>query len=218
MLIQPYYAPSCREEMLDFITNEPNTILEIGCREGLFTKEVKKIYSIKDSWGIEPDAHIKEIAKENIDNLIIDFFNTDTKLPTKYFDLIVFNDVLEHMYDPWEAMIKAKTLLSKDGIIIISIPNIRHKSIIKNLLWNDDFTYEKNGILDITHIRFFTRSTIMKIFTELKFEIIKVSPIKLKKRKRWYKVITSLPRNLFNLITLNKFESMQHHQYGFTIK
>lgn len=218
MLIESQYVASKRPEMLAFITNDPKTTLEVGCREGLFTSSIKEIFDIKDSWGVEPDNSILEESKKNIDNVVIDYFNKDIELPKKYFDLIIFNDVLEHMYDPWEALLKAKVLLSENGIIIASIPNIRHKSILKKLLLSDSFEYKSAGILDVTHIRFFTKTTMIKLFNETGFEIIQVKPVILIKKRRWYKKITQLHKKLFNILTFNKFESLQYSQYAFTVK
>jgi len=218
MKIKSIYTPSARQEMLEFITNKPETTLEVGCREGLFTKSIKAIYNIKDSWGIEPDSSIKESAEQNIKNVIIDFFTKDSELPEKYFDLIIFNDVLEHMYDPWSALEKAKTLLTENGIIIVSLPNIRHKSVLKELIFNDNFEYKSAGILDATHIRFFTKTTMIGMFNEVGLEIIKHKPVILIKKRRWYKKITQLPRLIFNVLTLNKFESLQFSQYAFTLQ
>ncbi len=217
-MIKAQYLPSERKEMLEFITNKPNVSLEVGCREGLFSKNLKQYYNNIECWGIEPDKTIQTKAKKNLDNFILGLFDKETKLPKKYFDLIIFNDVLEHMYDPWGALEKAKEILTKDGIIIASIPNIRHKSVLKDLIFNDNFEYKSAGILDITHIRFFTKRTMIKLFKDAGYEILKCKPIKPIKRKRWYKSIMQLPKKIFNIITFNKFESMQHGQYGFTVK
>lgn len=71
------------------------------------------------------------------------------------FDVISFADVLEHMYDPWEAMVLAKEFLSERGKCVFQILNMGHRSIIGGLLLNR-FDYELMGLLDVTHIRFFT--------------------------------------------------------------
>lgn len=217
MLVKSSYQPSDRKEMLNFITNNPKVILEVGCREGLFTKAIKSKYDIVESWGIEPDETIKDEAEINIDKVIIDYFNKETNLPNAYFDLIIFNDVLEHMFNPWEALEKAKSLLTKQGIIIVSLPNIRHKSVLKALIFDDNFEYLPAGILDFTHIRFFTRKTMVKMFEDTGFQIIKNEPVILIKKRRWYKRITNLPRIIFNLITFNKFQSIYYSQFAFTL-
>ena len=218
MLIESKYQRSERREMLQFITNQPETVLDVGCREGLFVKAIKEVYAIKDSWGVEPDDTIQEAAQANLDNVVIDFFTKETKLPEKYFDLIVFNDVLEHMYDPWEALEKARTLLSPKGIVIVSLPNIRNKYLLKKLIFNDDFEYLPAGILDVTHIRFFTKSTMVKMFKDTGFEVLQARPVVLIKKKRWYEPIKHIPRGIINFVTFNRFESLQYSQYAFTLK
>ena len=213
MLIKTKYFQSNRPEMLRFITNDPKVSLEVGCREATHSKLLKEKLQIKETWGIEPEDNEQMVheAKNNLDYFINDYLTADTKdLPKNYFDLIVFNDVLEHMYDPWDVLIQTKELLNNDGIIVMSIPNVRHKSILKKLLFNDDFEYKEEGLLDITHIRFFTKKTIIKMLEDCGYEIIKIDSLvngKVKLRKR-----------LFNFITNNKFQTMDTFQFGITAK
>jgi len=218
MDIKSKYSPSGRSEMIEFVINSPQITLEIGCREGLFSKNIRDKFDTKEAWGVEPDLSVKYEAEKNLDKIVFSLFDENINLPEKYFDLIIFNDVLEHMYDPWKALEKAKKLLTENGIIIASIPNIRHKSVLKQLIFSDNFKYEDSGILDITHIRFFTKKTMIKLFEETGFEIIKMKPVVLLKKRRWYKKIIQFPRKCFNFITFNKFESIQYAQYAFTIK
>lgn len=210
MLIKSKYHASCRREMLKFITNNPETVLEIGCREGLFIKVLKENYEITDSWGVEPDETVTEKAKKNIDNIICDFFTKDTNIPDNYFDLIVFNDVLEHIYDPWEMLIMTKSLLKKNGIVIASIPNINNKRLLKKLILNDNFEYKEAGILDITHIRFFTKKTIQKLFIDTGYEIIKMDDIKTRKKRIKYKIL--------DFLTQGRYSALKTSQYGVTAK
>lgn len=196
--------------MLNFITNNPETVLEVGCREGLFTEILKKIYNITDSWGIEPDETVNEKAKKNIDNVICDYFTKKTKLPENYFDLIVFNDVLEHMYDPWDIVARAKALLKENGIVIASIPNIKNKRLLKKLIFNDDFEYQESGVLDITHIRFFTKTTILKLFTDTGYEILKIENVRRKKQGIKYKIL--------DFLTGGRYATFKTTQYGITAR
>ena len=213
MLIQTNYIKSNRPEMLRFITNNPKTSLEVGCREATHSKLLKETLGIEETWGIEPEKNETMIAEaeENLDHFISDYLTENTKgLPANYFDLIVFNDVLEHMYDPWEVLIQTKKLLSDDGNIVISIPNMRHKSVLKELLFNDNFEYREEGLLDVTHIRFFTEKTLRKMLHECGYEIIKIDSLstdRIKLRKRF-----------FNFITNNKFKTLNTFQFGITAK
>lgn len=213
MLIKTKYFESDRPEMLRFITNEPKISLEVGCREATHSKLLKEKLQIKETWGIEPEKNEKMIlqAKANLDNFISDYLTSDTKdLPNNYFDLVIFNDVLEHMYDPWDILIQTKELLNDDGIVIISLPNIRHKSILKKLIFNDSFEYQEEGLLDITHIRFFTKKTMIKMLEDCGYEIIKIESLVQEKMK--------LRKRFFNFISNNKFKTMDVFQFGITAK
>lgn len=218
MKIVANHVSTPRKEMLEFITNTPKTSLEIGCIEGLFSATIKDMHENLETWGIEPNEKVnKEECKKNLDHFFHDFFPLkDEKLPEKYFDLIILNDVLEHMYDPWEALKECKKLLTDDGIIIVSLPNVRHKSVVKKLLFQNDFKYEDSGILDITHIRFFTTKTMKSMFMDTGFEIVNMKP--LVSKKPLYKRILHSYKMIFHIITFYKFYSMRYGQYGFTLK
>lgn len=213
MLIKTKYIESKRAEMLRFITNTPKTSLEVGCRGATHSKLLKDTFDSLETWGIEPETAetLVNEAKINLDVFINDYLHSDTKhLPKKYFDLIVFNDVLEHMYDPWEVLIASRNLLAQDGIVVISLPNMRHKSILKNLLLNDSFEYKEEGLTDITHIRFFTKKTILKMMEECGYEIIKFESI-FPEKKRFF-------RQIFNFLTNNRFATLNVFQFGITAK
>jgi len=217
-MIEAQYHPSARPEMKKFITNSPKVTLEVGCREAFFSKSLQESFDIKESWGVEPDDIVKEVAEKNLTNFIIGFYSKELDLPKNHFDLVIFNDVLEHIYDPWEVLKFTKTILKKDGIIVASIPNIRHKSVLKNLLFKDDFTYERAGILDVTHIRFFTKSTMVKLFQESGFTVENIEPVVLIKKRRFYKKILQFPKNLLHFLTFNRFKSIEYAQYGITAR
>jgi len=200
--------------MLRFITNNPKITLEVGCREATHSLLLKKTFSLQETWGIEPENNKEMVsqAKKNLDYFINDYLTSDTKdLPSDHFDLIIFNDVLEHMYDPWEVLISTKKYLKDDGIIVISIPNIRHKSILKQLIFHDDFQYKEEGLLDITHIRFFTKKTIIKMLEECGYEILKIDSIVVEKKQK-------IRKRIFNFLTNDRFKTIDIFQYGITAK
>jgi 2-polyprenyl-3-methyl-5-hydroxy-6-metoxy-1,4-benzoquinol methylase len=212
-----YTASADRKEMLRFIINNPKTSLEVGCREGNHSKLLKsKLQTLKETWGIEPDSNIQLIqeAKSNLDCFINDYMTRDTELPKKYFDLIIFNDVLEHMYDPWDILLLSKELLTEDGILVISLPNIRHRSILFNLLFKDDFEYKDQGILDITHLRFFTETTMKKMLEDCGYEILRIE----KTADYSEKIIKRYKNIIRDILTPKKFRSLNVVQFGITAK
>ncbi len=87
-----------------------------------------------------------------------------------YFDYIIFGDVLEHLHQPAAVLENMKRYLKPGGAILASIPNIMHISIVSNLL-NGYWTYEDSGILDKTHLRFFTKNEIVRMFSQTGYQI-----------------------------------------------
>ncbi|PLY09873.1 MAG: class I SAM-dependent methyltransferase [Arcobacter sp.] len=219
MLIKAQYSEGAdRNEMIRFITNSPKTSLEVGCREAKHSKLLKETFpSLKETWGIEPDNNeilIKQ-AETNLDYFINDYLTTDTPgLSKKYFDLIVFNDVLEHMYDPWEVLIMTKELLTENGIIVVSLPNIRHRSVLIDLIFKDKFEYKDQGILDVTHIRFFTETTMKKLLADCGYEVLKIENTVDYKNKPLKRVL----KKIRYLITPKVFRSINIWQFGITAK
>ena len=142
MLVHQNYIRSDRQELLPFILNRPDTTLEIGCREGLFSRLLQQKLGVKETWGVEIDAKPIAEARETLDHFFQAAFPLDAGiLPNGHFDLIIFNDVLEHMYDPWEALIRCRDLLAPGGQVLASIPNIKHKLVLRNIILHDNFEY-----------------------------------------------------------------------------
>jgi 2-polyprenyl-3-methyl-5-hydroxy-6-metoxy-1,4-benzoquinol methylase len=115
-------------------------------------------------WGVESNAGSIQKAEQNIDKVFHGYFGSELDLPSGYFDCIVFNDVLEHMLDPASALALARALLSSAGCVVASIPNIRHFPTVWRLVICGEWEYKEFGILDTTHLRFFTRRSIVRLF------------------------------------------------------
>ncbi|MGD0339955.1 MAG: class I SAM-dependent methyltransferase [Bacteroidota bacterium] len=181
-LIKPMgYYNRCRPEMMDFIPHSAKTILDIGCGEGLFGRQLKQKINA-EVWGIEIDKTAGALAQTIIDKVYIgDIVRLIDDIPNNFFDCIVFNDVLEHLVDPFYILLRIKDKLTKDGVVVSSIPNVRYYYTLKDLLIKKQWKYEDEGILDKTHLRFFTLLSIVEMFKSLDYEIktIKgINPIK----------------------------------------
>jgi SAM-dependent methyltransferase len=217
MLIKPQYSKGAdRNEMIRFITNSPKRTLEVGCREAKHSKLLKETFpSLEETWGIEPDDNelVIQEAKLNLDYFINDYLTHETKgLQKNYFDVVIFNDVLEHMYDPWDILIMTKELLTDDGIIVISLPNIRHRSVLIDLIFKDKFEYKQAGILDTTHIRFFTETSMKQMLKDCGYEVIKIENTVNYKNKPVKKIL----KRIRYLITPKLFRSINIWQFGIT--
>lgn len=200
-----YYQHN-RDEMLKYIPVKSQKILEVGCGNGAFGKLVKE--KIKcEYWGIEPDSRFTEVAKQNLDFFLNLTFDNEIDLPTNAFDLIVFNDVLEHVLYPEEIIQTCKKFLKNEGCILSSIPNIRHIPYLYRLFYLGEFEYELSGIMDRTHFRFFTFKSVKRMYERCGFKIIlneginKFIPIK-------FKILVFLA----NLFTNGKFKDVKYQQ------
>jgi len=163
-----------RKEMLDFIPGKPEKILEAGCGSGNFGAALKEKFNAEIT-GIELFESAAKEAITKLDKVICG--NLEEKIDNaenNYYDLIIFNDVLEHLYDPWAILKKSAEKLAKGGKVVASIPNIRHLYTMFDIVIKKDFKYTDAGILDKTHLRFFTKKSIIRMFDECGYKIIKI--------------------------------------------
>lgn len=148
-------------------------VLEVGCASGIQTRQLKERLGCQVT-GIEIDPLAAEDARPYCENLIIgniEDLDLSQKLGGKRFDVITFADVLEHLYDPAGALKKVCPFLKEGGCLIASIPNIAHAAICWELA-HGRFDYQKYGLLDNTHIRFFTKKNVAKLFEEAGYRIV----------------------------------------------
>lgn len=188
---RPSYEDIEREPLIKLVSPSAKKILDIGCNKGGFGFAIKKLQNA-EVWGIEPDQGSATVARERLDHVIADYFHEDNPIPDTYFDLITFNDSLEHMIDPVQALKLAKKKLNTKGKIHCCVPNIRHIDNLEHLIFEKDWHYEESGIRDRTHLRFFTEKSIIKLFKDNGFNIIKTIGI----NESWWDSERKL-RNLF---------------------
>ncbi len=150
-----------------------STVLEFGPARGRMTKYLQqemgcKVYIVELNQ--EDYEEAKRYAQKGVCGDIMDFAWVEAFQGTK-FDVILFCDVLEHLYDPAKAVKKSSELLKEDGILLVSLPNVAHNDVIYNL-YRDQFHYRKTGLLDQTHIRFFAHENLEEFFDQTGFGIV----------------------------------------------
>ncbi len=150
-------------------------VLDVGCAVGALGEY---LYQEKNCEvvGVDFSEDFIKVCEEkgcysNLFNINLNILNSQLDSYKGYFDYILLADVIEHIYSPEELLSKIKNYLKPEGKIILSVPNIVHGSIKLNLLKNE-FNYTEMGLLDRTHIRFFTKNTINELVTKLKFNIV----------------------------------------------
>jgi len=166
------YYSSDRPEVaqhLDFIP-EGAKILEVGCGTGHFRKLIRS--KNNEYWGVEPLRLAAVEAETRLDKVLIGTYDeVKIHIPDHFFDYVICLDVIEHMEDPWRFIQEVKDKMKKPGIIISSIPNFRYIVNIANLLINRTFQYAEAGILDRTHLRFYTKKSIVGLYEDSGFRI-----------------------------------------------
>lgn len=138
-------------------------VLEFGCSTG-YVSSILKQRGCRVT-GIEIDENAAKKAREYCEKVIVgdvDTIDLDKELKEKKFDVILFGDILEHLKDTKKILIKSKDFLTKDGYSVLSIPNVAHWSTRLELL-GGNFDYQKLGILDDSHLRFFTKKSITNL-------------------------------------------------------
>jgi len=209
------YFENPRNDVIDFlslISNKDikyNKVLDLGCASGVFGINLKNKFSLKDfDWiGIEQRRDLPN-AKKNYSSLGIciheELPNCLYDLKNNYFDCIFALDVLEHLENPGKVITILRDKIKFNGKLIISIPNISHYSIIFSLIkqkWN----YQEHGILDKTHLRFYTPSSFEAFLNKNGWIIEKIEPINSYDGFKGY--IFEIIKRLFPKFLINYFST-----------
>jgi len=204
------YYDADRPEMLDFIPPDARHILDVGCSSGTFGQLIKRERPDAVVWGIEPNRTASELAAGRLDKVICGTFDANVpELSGQKFDCIVFNDVLEHLVNPEEVLRDSKNYLTEDGSVVASIPNVLYFPAIYSVLRNQDWKYEDSGIFDSTHLRFFTRKSIHRMFSTSGFERVESTGIN---------TYSFWKFNLLNYLILNRFSDCRYLQFAIVAK
>ncbi len=193
-----------RQEMVPFVPMSARFVLDVGCGAGGFGQQLKTERGIT-VWGVESNRAAAALARERLDYVAADEFSPSVDLQGQQFDCIIFNDVLEHMYDPWTALAFAKEHLTEAGVVVASIPNMKLFRIMWDLLIHDEWTYTKSGVLDVTHIRFFTKKEIVRLFNGSGYLIDQIVGINSERQGRKFHVLNTLFRSRVSVMRYLQF-------------
>jgi SAM-dependent methyltransferase len=153
-------------ELLSFIPANCRRVVEIGCMHGALAHAYRAVNSNAEYIGIDIDPDYAKVAERqctktiagNIEELKLSVFNS--LFPS---DCWIFGDCLEHLRDPWALLRRIHDLIDPDGCLLACIPNAQNWNVQMRLA-TGKFFYEDSGLLDRTHIRWFTRITIIEMF------------------------------------------------------
>lgn len=165
------YAPTA---LLEQITPAPRRVLDLGCFCGGTGRWLKQRFPGCQVVGIEMLPEAAALAAEVYDRVLVgtlEQFDLEREgLTAGSFDAIVAADVLEHMFNPWQALLRLRPLLAPGGVLYVSLPNVRNLRLLADLA-HGRFDYAGSGILDVTHIRFFTRHSAVQMLEQTGFAV-----------------------------------------------
>ena len=150
-------------ELLELIPRSAHRVLDVGCGAGRLG-EALKARQRAEVVGIELSPAAARRAEPRLDRVLVgDVERMDLNFAPKTFDCIVCGDVLEHLRAPERFLGRVRDWLGPEGVLVASLPNVRHHSVVTSLL-GGDWTYEPAGLLDETHLSFFTRADLLALF------------------------------------------------------
>ena len=144
--------------------------LDVGCGYGHLGEQLLGL-GYSQVWGVEPVEAAAREAARRLTRVLCAPFPCPEAASGAPFELIVFADTLEHLVDPWDALARSRDLISGSGQLLVSVPNVSHFSVVFQQL-KGRWTYTDQGLLDRTHLRFFTPATIRRVVEQSGFTCV----------------------------------------------
>jgi SAM-dependent methyltransferase len=168
----PKYYTFIRSEIAPLLPRAATRILDVGCGVGATSAWLKSIYPESRTVGLEGNAALLPELARNVDEPHIVDLNGPWP-DVGVADIVLLLDVLEHLVLPEEALARAMAMMTEDGTIIISLPNVAHFSVSLPLILLGRFDYTDAGILDRTHLHFFYRESALNLVRRIGLEVEK---------------------------------------------
>jgi 2-polyprenyl-3-methyl-5-hydroxy-6-metoxy-1,4-benzoquinol methylase len=158
--------------MLPLIKDGPNVVMDLGCASGVMGSKLLESGKAREVFGVEifegaakqAAVSYKSVHVGDIEEMSLDY--------SDFFDYVVCADILEHLKDPYRVMRRIFTWLKPGGSILICIPNVRNYHVVSALLFRGKWDYVAAGIMDKTHLRFFTRDSCCRMVSEAGFDVV----------------------------------------------
>lgn len=174
------YYGNPRAEVLQFLTWVPQKVIDIGCGSGATGKILQERFPECQLFGIERNQVVAAHAAARYKVVLVGDVEamelSASDVPFSEIDTVLLLDILEHLYNPWHFLSKLRGLLSKNCRLVASIPNVFNIQLLDELAAGN-WTYTADGLLDITHIRFFTESGMRLLFKEAGYHVCSVNDL-----------------------------------------
>jgi 2-polyprenyl-3-methyl-5-hydroxy-6-metoxy-1,4-benzoquinol methylase len=194
--------------MMAIVPHSSMSILDVGCGGGDFGVGLRQKCPSAEIFGIEINQEVADRAPALYSKVHVGDVNAVLRqLPDAGFDLIVFNDLLEHLVDPYSCLASCQRILQPGGRILASIPNMRFWPALSDLVFQAEWRYRDAGVMDETHLRFFTEKSIRRMFDEAGFAIEQIHGI----NKTW---IFSWRWRILNLLFRGQLKDCLYPQFA----
>lgn len=173
----PSYFCTPRQELIALIPGSGLRVLDIGCGSGATGAVL--LGTGKAAWvsGCELLSRQAEKAAAVLSEVVVgDIAEMTIPWPPSSFDCIIAGDVLEHLADPWQVLARIRPLMRLDGVLMASLPNVRNWHVLFQLLVKDEWRYQVVGVMDKTHLRFFTRRSAERMLADCGYDLLSVHP------------------------------------------
>ena len=186
--IADYYVAG-RPEFVSFVRESGpfDTSIDIGCAGGRLGAELLSTKIVNACDGIEPFPAAAALARDLLRQVWHGTFETVVnEVPWHDYELLVMADVLEHLADPWTVLRQLHEKTAPNCRLALSVPNVRHYKVVLPLLFRDEFRYRDHGIMDRTHLHFYTRSSIIETLSECGWKVTRLGSHMKKSYRRQY--------------------------------
>jgi SAM-dependent methyltransferase len=175
-----------RLDIAGLVPHSATQILDVGCARGELGSTLKERADQIEITGIEMSPALAHEAQGRLDNVLICTVEAALgQLPDASFDCVIFGDVLEHLVNPYAVLASVKPKLRRHGVVVASIPNVRHHRVLRSLILHGRWNYGEGGLLDSGHLRFFTLSGIQKMFTWAGYDVTVSQVNRVGLRRMW---------------------------------
>jgi GT2 family glycosyltransferase/SAM-dependent methyltransferase len=166
------YACHERSDLVEWVPGEARVVVDVGCATGQLGAALKRARPEVQVRGIEPSADWAAQAALVLDEAVPGRAEEPPPASWPRPDCVIFADVLEHLVDPWEVLRRWHEVLRPGGALLCSLPNVTHGEVLWDLL-RGRWDYQDAGILDRTHLRFFTPATARRLLESTGFEVVR---------------------------------------------
>jgi 2-polyprenyl-3-methyl-5-hydroxy-6-metoxy-1,4-benzoquinol methylase len=186
--IEKYYSDQ-RPELVGFLKKAGpfQQALDIGCAAGRLGEGLLQKGIVGACDGIEAHAAAADAAQTRLRKVWPGTLEAVAdQVPWEQYDAVILADVLEHLVDPWAALQTLAQRTQPGCKLVLSVPNVRHYQVVLPLLFKGQFRYRDHGIMDRTHLHFFTKNSLAETLAECGWKIQAIAPHMKSRYRRWY--------------------------------